>query len=171
MIPIPNLNEVLAGGLRLALQPLRLVPEPVRGEVVARAFNHLLSRQPRSERLRELDGTRVCLRVTDLELDLHLQVAGGALRRDPGRSSQVRVAGSLADFWALATRKEDPDTLFFQRRLELEGDTERGLLIKNSLDALELDLERHVAGTVGPRVARELFRLIDRTVVLLTPTR
>jgi predicted lipid carrier protein YhbT len=31
----------------------------------------------------------------------------------------------------------DPDTLFFSRRLTIEGDTELGLLLKNRLDALE----------------------------------
>jgi predicted lipid carrier protein YhbT len=35
-------------------------------------------------------------------------------------------------------RKEDPDTLFFSRRLLMEGDTELGLLVKNTLDAMEL---------------------------------
>ena len=35
-------------------------------------------------------------------------------------------------------RKEDPDTLFFSRRQSMQGDTELGLLLKNTLDALEL---------------------------------
>ena len=38
----------------------------------------------------------------------------------------------------LALRKEDPDTLFFSRRLCMEGNTELGLLVKNTLDAQEL---------------------------------
>ena len=38
----------------------------------------------------------------------------------------------------LATRKEDPDTLFFNRRLLVEGDTELGLVAKNTLDSIEL---------------------------------
>ena len=38
----------------------------------------------------------------------------------------------------LAMRKEYPDTLFFSRRLSMQGDTELGLLLKNTLDALEL---------------------------------
>ena len=29
------------------------------------------------------------------------------------------------------------DTLFFSRRLSMEGDTELGLIVKNTLDALE----------------------------------
>jgi len=38
-----------------------------------------------------------------------------------------------------ALRREDPDTLFFTRRLVLEGDTALGLEIKNTLDALGWD--------------------------------
>ena len=41
-------------------------------------------------------------------------------------------------FLRLAQRQEDPDTLFFSRRLSIEGDTELGLVVKNALDALEL---------------------------------
>jgi predicted lipid carrier protein YhbT len=40
----------------------------------------------------------------------------------------------------LARRQEDPDTLFFSRRLSMEGDTELGLLVKNTLDAIEAPL-------------------------------
>ena len=36
----------------------------------------------------------------------------------------------------LASRLEDADTLFFQRRLELTGDTELGLTARNLLDRL-----------------------------------
>jgi predicted lipid carrier protein YhbT len=34
-------------------------------------------------------------------------------------------------------RQEDPDTLFFNRTLDIEGDTELGLIVKNMLDAVE----------------------------------
>jgi len=38
----------------------------------------------------------------------------------------------------LAARSVDADTLFFQRRLKIEGDTELGLSLKNFLDAQDL---------------------------------
>lgn len=38
----------------------------------------------------------------------------------------------------LLAREEDPDTLFFQRRLKIDGDAELGLIIKNMLDCVEL---------------------------------
>jgi len=34
-------------------------------------------------------------------------------------------------------REEDPDTLFFKRKLQIEGDTELGLITKNLLDSVE----------------------------------
>jgi len=48
----------------------------------------------------------------------------------------VTIRATANDFLALALRREDPDTLFFSRRLIIEGDTELGLFLKNSLDAL-----------------------------------
>jgi len=47
------------------------------------------------------------------------------------------LENGFSGFLALALRREDPDTLFFSRRLVLEGDTELGLALKNALDALD----------------------------------
>lgn len=58
-----------------------------------------------------------------------------------GRQTQAPalvIAANAVDFWALARREQDPDTLFFSRRLVMEGDTELGLLVKNTLDAMEM---------------------------------
>ena len=44
---------------------------------------------------------------------------------------------NLSAFLQLLARQEDPDTLFFNRELSIEGDTELGLVVKNMLDAIE----------------------------------
>ncbi|MDR3299251.1 MAG: SCP2 sterol-binding domain-containing protein [Candidatus Accumulibacter sp.] len=44
---------------------------------------------------------------------------------------------NLSVFLQIAVRQEDPDTLFFNRALGIEGDTELGLIVKNMLDAVE----------------------------------
>jgi predicted lipid carrier protein YhbT len=44
---------------------------------------------------------------------------------------------NLSAFLQIAARQEDPDTLFFNRMLAVEGDTELGLIVKNMLDAVE----------------------------------
>lgn len=49
------------------------------------------------------------------------------------------IRGDLSAFIQLANRSEDPDSLFFQRRLCIEGDTDLALEVKNLLDALDID--------------------------------
>ena len=56
------------------------------------------------------------------------------------RTPDLTISASAADFLRLARRQEDPDTLFFSRRLVMEGDTELGLLVKNTLDAFDVPL-------------------------------
>jgi len=52
----------------------------------------------------------------------------------------VSFSGECNDLVLIAARKEDPDTLFFQRRLRIEGDTELGLEVKNLMDSIDLEL-------------------------------
>jgi len=53
--------------------------------------------------------------------------------------ADVVFSGNSKEFILLASRSEDPDTLFFQRRLLIEGDTELALSIKNSIDGIDFD--------------------------------
>jgi O2-independent ubiquinone biosynthesis accessory factor UbiT len=63
------------------------------------------------------------------------------------RQSQtdLTITATGPDFLRMARREEDPDTLFFSRRLTMEGDTELGLVVKNTLDALELPVLEHLS--------------------------
>ncbi len=49
----------------------------------------------------------------------------------------LRFAANTVDFVRLLLQEEDPDTLFFNRKLQIEGDTELGLIIKNLLDSVD----------------------------------
>lgn len=55
----------------------------------------------------------------------------------PGREPDLAFAANLSAYLQLLARQEDPDTLFFNRELEITGDTELGLIVKNMLDAVE----------------------------------
>jgi predicted lipid carrier protein YhbT len=46
------------------------------------------------------------------------------------------IEATSTAYAALARGQEDPDRLFFDRRLVMEGDTELGLVLKNTLDAI-----------------------------------
>ena len=74
-------------------------------------------------------------------------------------SADLTISASAHDFVKLARRQEDPDTLFFNRRLAMEGDTELGLLVKNTIDAIELpvlDLEPFKPSQVLARLRAKL---------------
>ena len=149
-MPTLRLPLALLAPLRL---PLRFIPAAVHAELFARVFNHLMRGQTLTGRLAALNGKTIGLHVTDAPTLLRFRIEHGGLTRHDGTASDVTIRGSFNDFWLMATRAEDPDTLFFNRRLAIEGDTETGLAIKNLLDALEYDWRAHVAAVIGPLAA------------------
>lgn len=86
-----------------------------------------------------LAGKRLRIHVRDARLTFDFTWSGdGFAARGPGGDADLTITASAYDFLQLAQRREDPDTLFFSRRLSMEGDTELGLVVKNALDAMEL---------------------------------
>ena len=147
---------------------LRTLPDGAHVEILSRLFNHLLRGQAIAERLPELDGKRICLTFTDARSTLHFRIEQGEFRRQPAsagdtRTWDVRISGTLHDFLLLATRREDPDTLFFNRRLNIEGDTATGLHVKNLLDALDYDVQAHLNAVLGPRFGRMAGNALQRS--------
>src|SRR5674476_803448 len=86
-----------------------------------------------------LNGKKLRLRVTDAQWAFDFEWASGRFSTcDNKGAADLTISASAYDFVLLARRQEDPDTLFFSRRLSMEGDTELGLLVKNTIDAIEL---------------------------------
>lgn len=83
-----------------------------------------------------LAGRRYAVCVKDLGLTLRFTVSERGFTPEGGKAD-LTITATARDFLLLMGRREDPDTLFFSRRLVSEGDTELGLVVKNLLDALE----------------------------------
>ena len=116
---LPQLPPTLAlvGGLNLAL-------------------DRILPREP----LEPLTGKRLLLKVTDAGLALRFTLTPRGFRPlFDSRQPDLTISATTSDYLALALREEDPDTLFFSRRLLMEGETDLGLLVKNTLDAVDWD--------------------------------
>jgi predicted lipid carrier protein YhbT len=84
--------------------------------------------------------------ITDLELSWLISFKGDQLIVCDGNKasldqplSEVSFRANSDDLLLIAARREDPDSLFFQRRLIIEGDTELGLEVKNLIDSAELE--------------------------------
>lgn len=100
-------------------------------------------------------GRVVSIRVADLGVDCRVRLAAIGFVPARGRPD-VAIRASAADYLRLARREEDPDTLFFARRLAIEGDTELGLAVKNALDAVEWSTASLLAALKRPFAARRI---------------
>jgi predicted lipid carrier protein YhbT len=101
-------------------------------------LNRLMARGVLPADMALLDGRRFAVKVSDAGLTLRFAAAGTAFRVDHATDEpDLRITAKLADFARMMLREDDPDTLFFQRRLLIEGDTELGLIVKNLLDSVD----------------------------------
>jgi predicted lipid carrier protein YhbT len=93
------------------------------------------------EGLSALEGKRFVVCVGDAGLTLRFAFEGGHFRPlsrfSTHAPADLTLTANASAFMQLLLRQEDPDTLFFSRRLTIEGDTELGLIVKNMLDAIE----------------------------------
>lgn len=118
---------------------LSMLPQYPHSFAFVQALNLTLSDILRSEALQSLHGKRISLHISDAQVSLHFTLGkNGVIPDSSGKTPDLAIHAKAYDFISLAMRKEDPDTLFFSRRLLIEGDTESGLILKNTLDALEL---------------------------------
>ncbi|MDF3865942.1 SCP2 sterol-binding domain-containing protein [Pseudomonas denitrificans (nom. rej.)] len=130
------------GALRAAdrLLPLAArVPAGLQRAVLQRAANRLFTEPLANGAFDILDGHWLRLEVSDLGLGWCFTHDRNGLRFADACTPSVTIRGSWRDFLLLAGRQEDPDTLFFRRRLVIEGDTELGLAVKNLIDSLDPD--------------------------------
>ncbi len=133
----------------------RLPRRPV-SAAFARALDLTLRRKFPAEVLEHLEGHAFVIVVEDAGLELAFRVAGGRFRRAPtGVPPSLRFRAVAWDYAALAAREADPDTLFFNRRLVVEGETELALWVKNTLDTIDIPrtrgLLRRAMRVLGPR--------------------
>jgi predicted lipid carrier protein YhbT len=86
--------------------------------------------------LPELSGKKIRLQIKDVGITLLFEAGPDGFSARSGAAADLTITATAQDFLSLALRREDPDTLFFSRRLLMEGDTELGLLLKNTLDGM-----------------------------------
>ncbi len=130
-------HPALPGILKL---PLKMLPGRLQYIAIGRTLNTLFNEPLREGELEFLYGRTVNINIEDAELAFSIRLNGGRLLVDhTSARPDLTLGGNIYAFLLLGTRREDADTLFFNRRLKSEGDTELGLFVKNFLDGLEPD--------------------------------
>ncbi|RAO76938.1 ubiquinone anaerobic biosynthesis accessory factor UbiT [Dyella jiangningensis] len=142
---------------------VRAIPGRWQHALLEKAISRVLALPLRDGSLDFMKGRRLGIEVSDLGLRWVLTWADGALRVITDEP-EASVRGSATDLLLLAGRREDADTLFFQRALVLTGDTELGLTARNLLERLpweDVPLGLRIAlhrGAGFARMAREAHR-------------
>ena len=125
---------------RLLSMPLAIIPDRVHSTAVVTLLNRVFADALREGELDYLHGHSVRIHVRDMQLTFCITLQQGRLAASRARNMpDLSITGTLHAFLLLAARCEDTDTLFFQRRLRMEGNTELGLEVKNFLDGLDVD--------------------------------
>ena len=136
MLPIPEFVRPIAK--KAVGIPGRVIPYSAQKQVLSVVLNQAFREPLQHGELDFLEGAKVRIKITDLCIDWLISV--GSDRFTPIErelKDDVCISGESPDFILLATRQADPDTLFFQRRIRIEGDTELGLGVKNTMDSMD----------------------------------
>lgn len=129
-------------------QPMRrllsLLPKTPGSHVFVTGLNLALAPHLPIDTCAMLEGRSLRIEVADAGLRFDYTWRSQAFRavEHGADAPDLTIRANAWDFHQLIQRGEDPDTLFFSRRLVMEGDTELGLLVKNTLDSLDRDVLR-----------------------------
>lgn len=126
-------------GPSLMRTPVKLAPFALKRQVLEHVLSWQFRQALEEGELEFLEGRWLCIEVRDIELRWFTSVLNGRLVVQEDAPADVCFSADASDLLMIAARKQDPDTLFFQRRLVIEGDTELGLNVKNLMDAIELE--------------------------------
>lgn len=119
--------------------PLRLVPFTLQQRVMGLALARVFKEALQDGDFAFLDGKWLEIRIEDLEASWFISYQTDRLvLAEHAPQVDVIFAAALNDLVLIAGRKADPDSLFFQRRLRIEGDTELGLEVKNLIDSIDM---------------------------------
>ena len=136
-----NANETPYTIPPLLGQALCAFPEFPRSVAFCVGLNALLREHIPEDVGEILAGRSFRFAVTDAKLTFDMTWKNGRfVARHFRDNPDLTIRANVYDFLLLAQRKEDPDSLFFSRRLVTEGDTELGLVLKNTLDGIGLSL-------------------------------
>jgi len=119
--------------------PVKLAPFALKRQVLEQLLRWQFQQALADGELEFLEGRWLSIEVRDIGLRWFTSVENEQLIVRESAAADVSFSADASDLLMIAARKQDPDTLFFQRRLVIEGDTELGLYVKNLMDAIELE--------------------------------
>lgn len=118
---------------------LHLIPRPIFNLIFAKAFNHALNQPLKAGEFDFLHNRWLTIKISDFEFQWSMTLKNQQFILSHNIKSDAVLSGDSQALLMIAAQVVDADTLFFQRRLTIEGDTEFALEVKNTLDAVDRD--------------------------------
>jgi len=153
-------QQLLHFAPQVSRRSLNLMPEKLKITVINKLLSLVLAEQLMLDELQFLEHKWVGICVDDIGLRFEVSV-DTQLRVRSFTQPDVTFCANVPELVLVAAGKEDPDTLFFQRKLRIEGDTELGLEVKNMLLSIELENL--------PKPARMGIEKLAKILQILTP--
>ena len=120
--------------------PLKVLPSFVHNKVLVTTLNRMFTNELKEGELDFLQGKIVHISIEDAGIEYCFTLDNNKLAAaNKNCSPDLVLQGTVYNYLLLASRQEDTDTLFFSRRLSMQGDTELGLYVKNFLDGMDMD--------------------------------
>lgn len=143
VMPIPaQVSQHLPNILpKLCKYHLKIIPNQLKIRCINLAMNHFFKEAIAEGELDFLNDKSFQINVDDLHYSTTITLKDQKLiALDANEKADVILKSTFNPLILLISRKEDPDTLFFNRTLAIEGNTALVLEIKNWLDSLDFDL-------------------------------
>lgn len=140
---INNIHKLIVENSALILRhPVHFMPDFLQKKFLLSLLESVCKEALEEGDFEFLEGKWLKVGIKDLDVYKLISYKDSQLIVDnigSGKTADVTFIGNLNDLVLIAGRMEDPDTLFFQRRLVIEGNTELGLEVKNLLDNVDFD--------------------------------
>lgn len=137
--PLPPPHRIFKSLNPILAKPLHLLPFGFQKKILEKLIRESFADVLRQGKLDFLRGRWLCLEITDVGLRWYItQTSHGPIVVNNTLCADVTIRGNLQAMVSLANQTADADTLFFQRKLKVEGDTELGLAVKNIMFGTEI---------------------------------
>lgn len=141
--------------------PLKILPGFVHNRVLVTTLNKIFAQELEAGELDFLQDKTIQVSIEDADIKYRFSLHNNKLvAADKHTTPDLDLQGTVYNYLLLASRQEDTDTLFFSRRLHMQGDTELGLYVKNFLDGL--DMESHKVSAYLESVLQKSLPVYER---------
>lgn len=151
------------------IQPIKnSIPDPIVNFSIEKFLNQLFKEEKIKGELSFIAERIIEINVKDIDFSMFFTLENEKIKALRGpQEPDVTLSATGDALILLIYNKVDPDTLFFNRKLMVKGNTELGLHLKNFLDTIEVHQKLpKVIYLIGDRFSDFIYKEKSETIPL-----